>query len=133
MKLTDKQKEILRGHICPYCHSKSEYRDSSEIYGRSFGMIYICPKCKAYVGVHKGTDRALGRLADAELRACKIEAHSYFDELFKRGIMKRRDAYRWLSRQLGIPKEYTHIGMFSPDTCRRVVSICKEYLMTKTK
>ena len=32
-------------------------------------MIYICKPCDAYVGVHKGTDKALGRLANKELRS----------------------------------------------------------------
>ncbi len=55
---------ILSGKICPYCGNRTEYVDSSVIYGRSYGMIYLCWDCMAYVGVHKGTDRALGRLAN---------------------------------------------------------------------
>lgn len=81
-------------------------------------------------GFHKGTDRAKGRLANAELRRCKIEAHRYFDELYKRGLMKRREAYKWLSDQLGLPPEYTHIGMFNPETCAKVVDVSKKYLLT---
>ena len=49
---------ILSGKICPYCGNRTEYVDSSVIYGRSYGMIYLCWDCMAYVGVHKGTDRA---------------------------------------------------------------------------
>ena len=46
---------ILSGKICPYCGNRTEYVDSSVIYGRSYGMIYLCWDCMAYVGVHKGT------------------------------------------------------------------------------
>lgn len=130
IKLTEEQKEILKGKICPYCHIPTEYKNSIDIYGIDYGMIYYCPKCQAYVGVHKGTDQAKGRLANAELRKCKIEAHRYFDKIFKRGIMKRTYAYQWLSEQLGLPPEYTHIGMFNPETCRKVVELSKQYLNT---
>ena len=125
IRLTEEQREILSGRICPYCHVPTEYKNSIEVYGVDYGMIYYCPQCGAYVGVHKGTDRAKGRLANAELRRCKIEAHRYFDELYKRGLMKRREAYKWLSDQLGLPPEYTHIGMFNPETCAKVVDVSK--------
>lgn len=67
---------------------------------------------------------------DAELRRCKIEAHRYFDEIYKRKLMKRSEAYKWLSEQLGLPTEYTHIGMFNPETCAKVVDVSKKYLET---
>lgn len=78
----------------------------------------------------KGLSRTTEILANAELRRCKIEAHRYFDELYKRGLMKRREAYKWLSDQLGLPPEYTHIGMFNPETCAKVVDVSKKYLLT---
>lgn len=45
--------EIITGKVCPYCGKPTEYVDSSVIYGRSYGMIYLCRDCRAYVGVHK--------------------------------------------------------------------------------
>lgn len=44
--------------------------------------------------------------------------------------MRRREAYKWLSDQLGLPPEYTHIGMFNPETCAKVVDVSKKYLLT---
>ena len=35
---------------CPYCGKEAELIDSSVIYGRSYGMAYICFGCDAYVG-----------------------------------------------------------------------------------
>ena len=128
---------ILLGRIFPYCGKPTEYVDSSVIYGRSYGMIYLCRGCRAYVGVHKGTDKALGRLANAELREAKKEAHYYFDQIAKTslinricreyipGISNRNKAYLWLSNKLGIPHELCHIGMFDVGDCKRVVEICK--------
>lgn len=129
--------EILTGKICPYCGKRTEFVDSSVIYGRSYGMIYLCRDCRAYVGVHKGTDRALGRLANKELREAKKEAHFYFDQIAKTNLINkiwnihipnmsnRNKAYLWLSNQLNIPYEFCHIGMFDIDCCKRVVELCK--------
>lgn len=126
--------EILTGKTCPYCGSPSKLVDSIEIYGKSYGMIYLCRPCDAYVGCHRGSTIAKGRLADKELRQWKKAAHGFFDALWrrkmKRGYTKeqaRSAAYRWLSEQMGIDFEYTHIGMFNIDQCRRVVDICKAY------
>ena len=55
----------MRNVYCPYCGRQAEYVDSKVIYGRSYGMAYLCRNCDAYVGVHRGTDEPLGRLADA--------------------------------------------------------------------
>lgn len=127
--------EYQTGKLCPYCNKPSVYTDSKEIYNSSYGMIYICRPCKAWVGVHKGTDIALGRLANSELREWKKEAHYYFDKLWREKIKKgmnkskaRGMAYKWLASELGTVPEETHIGWFDVDMCMKVVSICKPYV-----
>lgn len=109
---------------CPYCGSSAEYKDSKAIYGRSYGMVYHCPPCDAYVGVHKGTDKPLGRLADKELREYKKKAHSAFDPMWQSGRFRRNQAYGWLSEQMGLTRDETHIGMFDIDRCKQVIDIC---------
>ncbi|MBO7256277.1 MAG: hypothetical protein J6V04_03005 [Bacteroidales bacterium] len=49
---------ILTGKICPYCGKDSELIDSSEIYGTSYGPMYICRDCDAYVGCYTGKNFA---------------------------------------------------------------------------
>ncbi|MFB6456540.1 zinc-finger-containing protein [Chitinophaga sp. Hz27] len=120
--------DIMEGKICPYCHSPTEYTDSIEIYGRSYGMIYICRPCDAYCGVHKGTVKALGRLANKELRHWKKQAHTAFDQIWLSKRMKRNQAYRWLSDNLNIPTSSCHIGMFDVEQCKAVVELSKKYL-----
>jgi hypothetical protein len=124
--------DYSKGDICPYCQGKTAFVDSSYIYGISYGMVYICKPCKAYVGVHKGTSKALGRLANKELRNAKKDAHSVFDQLWaikvSAGYSKsesRAKAYKWLSDEMGIPSEKTHIGMFDVEQCNKVVDLCK--------
>lgn len=116
---------------CDYCGTPAEFVDSKVIYGRSYGMMYLCPNCRAYVGVHKGTDKPLGRLADAELRKWKNEAHKAFDPLWQTGPFKRRRnaAYEWLAQQMKLPVEQTHIGMFDVEKCRMAIVICKSKMM----
>lgn len=115
--------------FCPYCGKRAEFVDSAEVYhGRSYGMIYLCRPCDAYVGCHgngKG-DSPKGRLANAELRRWKIAAHNAFDPLWKFGTFRgrRNSAYAWLAEQMGLPKEKTHIGMFDVAECQQVIQIC---------
>lgn len=115
--------------FCPYCGKRAEFVDSAEVYhGRSYGMIYLCRPCDAYVGCHgngKG-DSPKGRLANAELRRWKIAAHNAFDPLWKFGPFwgRRNSAYAWLAEQMGLPKEKTHIGMFDVAECQQVIQIC---------
>lgn len=113
--------------ICDYCDRPTQFVDSSIVYhGKSYGMIYYCALCNAYVGVHKGTDQPLGRLANADLRFWKKTAHAEFDPLWKSKRMTRSQAYSWLSSKMGLPPELTHIGMFDVSQCKQVVCIMKK-------
>ena len=115
----------MREVYCDYCGRRAAFVDSKEIYGRSYGMVYLCRNCGAYVGVHKGTDKPLGRLADAELRRWKMAAHNAFDPIWKYGKFRHRRnaAYAWLSEKMGLPVEQTHIGMFDAAQCQQVIQI----------
>jgi hypothetical protein len=106
-------------------------------------MIYLCRSCDAYVGVHKGTDTALGIVANKELREAKKEAHYYFDQIAKTSLINRiwpqyipdvtnrKKAYLWLSKEMGINEKYCHIGMFDIVDCKRVVEICRNHILNQ--
>lgn len=130
------RRDIISGETCPYCLNKSEHIDTSVLYGESYGMMYWCLECDAYVGTHDhNPKKALGRLANRELREAKKKAHFYFDQLWNRAIEEqgrskkeaRTSAYKWLSNQLNIPLKYTHIGMFDLELCEQTINICKPY------
>lgn len=127
------------GVICPYCVKPAVLADSAEVYGgRSYGMIWLCRPCNAYVGVHKDNKNhiPLGRLANAELREWKKKAHTAFDPLWKAKIERdgcsktkaRNAGYAWLAGQLGIKVKRCHIGMFDVDACKAVVDVCTNKL-----
>lgn len=119
---------------CPYCGHAAELVDSSVVYGRSYGKVWLCRPCQAWVGCHKNSRRhaPLGRLANAELRAAKQEAHAAFDRLWQAKMRHhnvpqseaRPAAYRWLAEQMGMSKADCHIGKMDVQECRRVVEIC---------
>lgn len=120
--------DIIKGKTCPYCNNPSIFVDSKIIYGRSYGMIYLCKSCDAYVGVHKGTSKALGRLADQELRFWKKETHRHFDKIWQSNLMSRRQAYQNLSLFLNLSIELTHIGMFTKEYCVKTIEWSKQQL-----
>lgn len=134
MKLTnhfsEEELSIMAGKLCPYCGSKPELIDSAEIYnGQSYGRAFICRPCNAYVSCHFGTETPKGRLANAELRQLKIEAHNVFDKIWKQKYKRGRyQAYYWLSKQLQRPFDLTHIGMMDEETCRKTIEVCTHYL-----
>jgi hypothetical protein len=115
---------------CPYCGSEVVLQDSAVIYhGKSFGLVWICsnyPACDAYVGVHTGTTRPLGRLANAELREWKKRAHSYLDPFWKSKRYTRKKAYSIASDLLGKPVSKTHIGMFDVQECKDLIASLKQ-------
>ncbi|MCY1166934.1 zinc-finger-containing domain protein [compost metagenome] len=127
---------------CRYCLKAAallRFRDQGYPYQADYGPVWTCTPCKAWVGCHKGTENALGGLANAELRVAKQAAHAAFDPLWQAKI--RRDkcsknkahnaGYAWLADQLGIPVKKCHIGYMSLEECQRTVEICLSALKKK--
>ena len=116
--------------LCPYCHKSAELVDSKEIYKKSYGMLWICRPCEAYVGTHKNSKRfaPLGTLANRELREWRKRAHLVFDPIWKESKKQnmRTRTYAWLATKLRLPVNKCHIGMFNLDQCQRTVAVCLE-------
>lgn len=113
---------VLSGWVCPYCGAATQLVDDSKVYGKSYGgKCYLCEPCAAWVGCYKGTDKALGRLADKRLRVLKERAHEVFDRIWKTGLMSRSEAYQALSYGFDLPPEQTHIGMFDEELCKKTI------------
>ena len=124
-KYSDHERRLVySGLVCPYCGGATRQADSAEIYhGVSLGMIYLCKPCNAYVGCHKGTTLSMGRLANADLREAKKQAHHYLDQLWQPKVYKRPMVYNWLSESLGINREFTHIDMSNVKQCEKIVEL----------
>ena len=122
--------------ICPYCNAHAVKCTGADVYPNRDDLrskvIWRCRPCDAWVGCHPGSDRPLGRLANAELRAAKVRAHAAFDPLWQAKMRRdkvgkgraRGAGYRWLAERLGIDPRECHVGYFDVPTCNRVVEIC---------
>lgn len=115
---------------CNYCGKDAVLVTGRVIYPHRPDLaglqFWQCSPCSAWVGCHKDSKAApLGRLANAELRRAKSAAHAAFDPLWKSGMKRRRDAYEWLSKELGISGKDCHIGMFDVAMCHEVVRACE--------
>ena len=115
---------------CPYCGQPAELVTGKQIYPHRSDLhknnFYRCVPCNAYVGCHKGTTTPLGALANARLRTLRHQCHEVFDLLWKGGFVVRSNAYSWLAKQLDIPKDECHIGMFDESRCKQTLKIMQE-------
>lgn len=128
-----KNKKKANTPRCPYCGSTAVLRSADGIYrdNKRKAMLYVCskyPVCDAYVRVHPGTKIPMGPLANRRLRELRQEAHRCFDQLYKREIMSKEDAYQWLAVQLSAPLSQAHIGYLGEYYCGMVIDRCKKLL-----
>lgn len=121
---------------CVYCGGQPVLRPTSDhVYRKDYGPVWECPRCLARCGVHRGTNKPLGTVANAEDRLLRETAHGLFDPLWRRkmasaGIQKshaRSRAYRWLASEMGMEPARRHISMMHGDDLRRVIATCLKY------
>lgn len=118
---------------CPYCGANGVLKKATEIYGNNAfeKYVYVCknyPICNSYVGVHMGTLKPKGIMANGDLRNKRIKAHKLFDAIWKNNIMTRKEAYRWLSYELCLGFEQAHIANFSNYMCDKTIEVCEKLL-----
>lgn len=113
--------------ICDYCGKPAPLVDSTIVYGKSYGKIYYCARCGAWVSCYKNSDRPSGRLADAELRKCRKIAYAALRDFRRNSRKDKKQARKWLSKRLHIPCAETRIGLFDVEQCRRMIALCKAF------
>jgi len=92
-----------------------------------YGIRYSCPVGGCSVVSWNGNSPA-----DYSTRQARIQAHNKFDQLWKSGMLTRRNAYKKLARFLEIPREKTHIANFDLDQCQRTLQFAYEILEDKS-
>lgn len=117
---------------CPYCGAQAFLRPASVV--RSHAApgeeVYVCaryPACDAYVSAHRESRLPMGTLADRSLRQQRRQAHIALNQLWEQGLMTRKEAYRWLQVQLGLPEAEAHIARFSEFRCQQVIDLCGRF------
>jgi len=117
---------------CPYCRSQALLRPASVVHecAAPGEEVYVCaryPVCNAYVSAHRDSHLPMGTLADRSLRQKRRQAHIALNQLWEQGLMTRKEAYRWLQVQLGLPESEAHIGHFSEFRCEQVIRLCSRF------
>ncbi len=117
---------------CPYCGAQAHLRPASVVrrHAQPCEEVYVCaryPVCDAYVSAHQESRLPMGTLADRHLRGKRRQAHIALSQLWEQGYMSRKEAYRWLQVQLGLPESEAHIGHFSEFRCEQVINICSRF------
>lgn len=118
---------------CPFCQGPVRLIHNSEIYGRAFGRwpyAYACTPCNAYVGVHPNTDIPLGYLANGATRKARKLAKEVFYHLLQYEDWSRKQGYRWLRKEMGIPGKECHFGMFNERQCELAMLVCHIHMET---
>lgn len=118
---------------CPNCGAKATLHPASFVYGSSRSMdkyLYVCdryPACNSYVAAHRATLRPMGSLADAALRNKRIRAHRAFDQLWRSGLMTKKEAYQWMQAEFGLHEDQAHIAQFGTYMCDRLIRACERF------
>lgn len=89
----------------------------------------ILRECKTCT-VRQWCDRngnALGTPANAFLRRARIQAHAWFDDLWRKHGMRRKEAYAWLKAAMGSDKP-VHMAEMTTEQCMRVTQLVREKL-----
>lgn len=92
--------------------------------------LYVCdryPACNSYVAAHRATLRPMGSLADAALRNKRIRAHRAFDQLWRSGLMTKKEAYQWMQAEFGLHEDQAHIAQFGTYMCDRLIRACERF------
>lgn len=123
---------------CNLYQGKVKYAGNDIIYGKKHGSgyCYFCTACKAYVGTHRGNPRkAMGILANEEMRAWKIRCHELFDSFWKepghKGKRRRSQLYIRLAGEMRIPAKECHFGYFDLNQLKQAYKIMERWQETE--
>ena len=114
---------------CPECGGDMKLRNSK--YGLFYGCVNWTSGCKGSHGAH-ADGRPLGRPANSETKLARIQAHRFFDLLW-RPQMKRSEAYQWMQQAMRLPENEAHIGQFTTEQCKQLVDLVKGFLTKDEK
>ncbi len=119
---------------CPYCGSPALLRPATQVHpghgGYDGDEVYVCaryPACDSYVAAHRVSHLPMGTLADPALRRKRRSAHLALNRLWESGLMSKKEAYRWLAVQMGLPEAEAHIAKFSELRCEQVIQLCGRF------
>lgn len=118
---------------CNLCGGQVEYISNERVYGRKYGsgFCYHCTACGSYVGTHRNQPRkAMGILADAQMRTWKMRCHERFDSFWrkhKRSAFRRSNLYIRLAGEMRIKVSDCHFGYFNLEQLQIAYKIMEKW------
>ena len=104
---------------------QAKLTDGREIYPHREDLwdlpFWKCDQCGNYVGCHHKTQnrtRPLGCIPTEEIRHHRNEIHKLLDQIWKDGMISRKEAYRWISARIG--KEYHTANIRSVEEAKEI-------------
>lgn len=58
-----------------------------------------------------------------ETHEARIRAHRVFDQVWKNRYLKRREAYQWMRKQMGLSHSQAHISKFNIPKCDQLITL----------
>ena len=104
---------------CGECGSLMNLRKSRH------GPFYGCsrwPACEGTHGAHPD-GKPKGIPANKKTRQARIRAHRVFDEIWKKGLKKRHQAYAWMREAMEMSHSQAHIANFSEEQCDQLIQL----------
>lgn len=97
--------------------------------GRPFYGCSRFPECRGTHGAHPD-GRPLGIPANKATRKARIEAHRFFDLLWKpaegqKARMTRSQAYSWMRKKMKLTETEAHFSKFTQEQCETCVRVIK--------
>lgn len=109
---------------CPETGCKGRLRRKASKHGLFYGCNqWGATGCPGSIGCHPD-GKPLGVPASSTVKNLRIQAHAAFDPIWKDGMMRRGQAYRWLSNKMG---KQIHIGELTADECKEVIRLSLEF------
>lgn len=116
------------GPACVECGAEATLTTGEAIYPHRPDLFHkhfwLCA-CGAYGGCHGTTTRPLGAPCGPATRRARSQAHEWFDRIWRSREMSRTDAYGWLAKAMGMPRNECHIGMMTAAQAWQVVELSR--------
>lgn len=111
-------RQMQRKVICNYCHNHAVISSTLR------GPIWLCVPCDAWVPIFPSspTAKAMGRLANAELREAKRVFNKAMSPIVQ--AVGRRRAYEWLTKAMGLTPAECDAHKFDVLQCERATALC---------
>jgi hypothetical protein len=66
-------------------------------------------------------------LVDERTHKARRAAHAAFDPIWRSKTLSRTKAYKWLAKELRLPRELCHMKLMDADTAYDVVDLCRNF------